>query len=125
MTAIPYQTTNWDLLPSTTHCGESGTAYWKTLEFCGLRIRKVTLSENYVADHWCTKGHIVFCLDGEFVSELSDGKKHTLRAGMSYQVSNDVSSHRSSSIGGATMLIVDGDFLRADSRQPVFNPWKM
>lgn len=122
---IPYQTTNWELLPVTEHRGESGVAYWRTLEFAGLRIRKVTLSENYKADHWCTVGHLTFCLDGEFDSELSDGTRHTLKPGMSYQVSNGVSSHRSSTAKGATMLIVDGDFLKAKNKTSVFNPWKM
>jgi hypothetical protein len=125
MTAIPYQTTNWDLLPATEHRGESGIAYWRTLEFSGLRIRKVTLSKNYKADHWCTLGHLVFCLEGEFVSELSDGRKHTMTPGMSYQVSNGISSHRSMTAMGATMLIVDGDFLKTKNKESDFNPWRM
>lgn len=122
---IPYQTTDWELLPVTTHHGETGVAHWRTLDLGSLRIRKVTLSPGYRADHWCTLGHLTFCLEGEFVSELSDGRKSQLKAGMSYQVSNGVSSHRSSSETGATMLIVDGEFLKMKNKESVFNPWKL
>ena len=123
MLTIPYQTTDWNAVGSTHHLGETGEATWQTLQFGQLRIRKVTLSKNYRADHWCTKGHITYCLEGEFVSELSDGTRHALKAGMSYQVSDGQSVHRSHSAGGATMLILDGDFL--GQKKPGINPWKM
>lgn len=123
MTTIPYQTTNWENIPATLHLGETGEAQWHTLKFGDLRMRKVILSKNYKADHWCTKGHITYCLEGEFVSELSDGTVHRLSAGMSYQVSDGQSVHRSTSTNGATMLILDGDFL--SQQKPIVNPWRM
>ena len=64
-----------------------------------------------MADHWCKKGHIVHCLSGEFTSELQIGKLFTLTAGMSYIVSDDLSSHRSFSKAGVQLLIIDGNFL--------------
>ncbi|HMD14563.1 MAG TPA: DHCW motif cupin fold protein, partial [Bacteroidota bacterium] len=64
------------------------------------------------ADHWCRKGHIVHCLEGEFVSELESGREFSLKKGMTYIVSDNLSSHRSISKNGVTLLIIDGDFLK-------------
>jgi hypothetical protein len=66
---IPFQTIDWTQIPKTEHKGETGVAYWQTLQFDGLRIRIVEYSAGYVADHWCEKGHIVHCLEGEVVNE--------------------------------------------------------
>lgn len=109
---IPFQTINWKQIAATEHKGETGTAYWQTIEFAGLRIRMVTYSAGYLADHWCQKGHIVHCLAGAFVSELENGESVTLTEGMSYVVSDEMSSHRSISEEGVKLLIIDGDFLK-------------
>lgn len=110
---IPFQTTSWETIPATEHSGITGVAYWKTLQFEGLRIRQVEYSKNYLADHWCEKGHIIYCLEGEMDTELKDGSIHKLTKGMSYQVSDDLSSHRTSSVNGVKLFIVDGDFLKS------------
>ena len=112
MSGIPFQTIDWDTIPETEHVGETGTSFWKTIQFNGLRIRVVKYSKGYLANHWCAKGHIVYCLEGEFVSELVTGEKISLSKGMSYIVSDDLSSHRSFSKTGVKLLIVDGDFLK-------------
>lgn len=78
----------------------------------GLRIRMVEYSENYLADHWCQKGHIVHCLEGSFISELKNGEKFILSKGMTYVVSDDLSSHRSISSDCVKLLIIDGEFLK-------------
>jgi hypothetical protein len=111
MSNIPFQSIDWNSIKKTEHEGATGIAYWQTVQFDGLRIRIVEYSKGYFADHWCQKGHIVHCLEGEFISELEDGEKFTLTAGMSYVVSDDLSSHRSSTVNGVKLLIVDGDFL--------------
>lgn len=111
-TPIPFQTTDWSSIPAVEHKGDSGFALWKTLQFDGLRIRVVEYSPDYVADHWCEKGHIIYCLEGEMDTELADGSIHKLSAGMSYQVSDGMSSHRTSSKSGVKLFIVDGDFLK-------------
>jgi quercetin dioxygenase-like cupin family protein len=108
---IPFQTIQWDKVPRTTHPGETGVSYWQTLQFAGLRIRVVEYGAGYVADHWCKKGHIVHCLEGEFTSELESGESFRLAKGMSYIVTDNASSHRSISENGVKLLIVDGDFL--------------
>jgi hypothetical protein len=108
---IPFQVTDWSKIPTTTHQGESGIATWQTLQLGGLRIRKVEYSENYVADHWCEKGHLFFVLEGALTTELRDGRKFEMTTGKSYEVSDGESSHRSVTSGGAKLLIVDGSFL--------------
>lgn len=109
---IPFQAIDWSDIPKTEHKGETGIAYWQTLQLEGLRIRIVEYSKGYVADHWCTKGHIVHCLEGDFVSELNDGRKYTLKKGMTYVVTDELSSHRSTTVNGVKLLIIDGDFLK-------------
>ncbi len=92
---IPFQTIDWTLIPKIEHKGESGIAYWQTIQFAGLRIRIVEYPKGYIADHWCQKGHIVHCLDGDFISESQNDKEYILTIGMTYIVSDDMSSHRS------------------------------
>jgi len=108
---IPFETVDWSAIPVTTHPGETGVAEWRTIQFPGLRIRMVTYSPNYLADHWCEKGHIIYCIDGEIDSELKDGRTFKLSQGMSYHVTDHASSHRSTTTAGARLFIVDGDFL--------------
>ncbi|MCE9540105.1 MAG: DHCW motif cupin fold protein [Bacteroidetes bacterium] len=112
MYTIPFQTLAWDKIEKTEHKGETGTSYWQTIQMDGLRIRLVEYSENYLADHWCRKGHIVHCLEGSFISELENGEKVTLTKGMTYVVSDDLSSHRSISNESVKLLIIDGEFLK-------------
>ena len=111
---IPFQTIDWSEIPRTEYKGEKGTAWWQTIQYPGLRIRLVEYSEGYLADHWCQKGHIVHCLEGEFVSELQNGTKFSLKKGMTYVVSDDLSSHRSTSKNGVKVMIIDGDFLKQE-----------
>jgi hypothetical protein len=111
---IPFQIIDWNTVPKVEYPGESGTAYWQTLQFPGLRVRIVEYSKGYLADHWCRKGHIVHCLEGEFISEMENGEKFTLKEGMSYVVSDELSSHRSFSENGVKVMIIDGDFLKKE-----------
>ena len=109
---IPFQTIDWATIPTIPYPGEQGTAYWKTIQYPGLRVRMVEYSKGYIADHWCQKGHIVHCIEGAFDSELQNGKKVHLSAGMTYVVSDDLSSHKSYSENGVKVMIIDGDFLK-------------
>jgi hypothetical protein len=81
---IPFKTIDWSFIPKTEHKGETGTSFWQTLRFEGLRIRIVEYSKGYLADHWCSKGHIVHCLEGEVISELQKGVAHLMEKGMTY-----------------------------------------
>lgn len=114
MSNIPFQCINWETIEKVEHKGDVGVAYWQTVQLGGLRIRLVEYAKNYIADHWCRKGHIVHCLEGEFISEMEDGECFRLSKGMTYVVSDELSSHRSVSKEGVRLLIVDGDFLKND-----------
>ncbi|MBY0446163.1 MAG: DHCW motif cupin fold protein [Burkholderiales bacterium] len=104
---IPFGTTDWSKIERTEHLGESGVAYWRTQHFGDLRVRMVEYSAGYLADHWCSKGHILLCLEGELHTELEDGRTFTLSAGMSYQVADQAEPHRSATALGAKLFIVD------------------
>jgi hypothetical protein len=109
---IPFQSIDWSVVPKTEHKGETGTAFWQTVQLPKLRIRIVEYTAGYLADHWCQKGHIVHCLEGEFVSESEDGNHNHLTPGMTYVVTDELSSHRSATKNGVKLLIIDGDFLK-------------
>jgi quercetin dioxygenase-like cupin family protein len=104
---IPFGITDWSEVPPIERPGERGTATWRTRQFGEIRVRMVEYSPGYVADHWCVKGHILLCLDGELRTELEDGRTFTLKPGMSYQVADEAEPHRSRSETGATLFIVD------------------
>lgn len=110
--SIEYQAIDWSVVPKEEHVGETGTSWWQVKQFEGLRIRIVEYSPGYLADHWCSRGHIVHCLEGEVISELQNIGQSILKKGMTYVVSDDVSSHRSKTESGCKLLIVDGDFLK-------------
>ena len=112
MSGINFQTIDWSIVPETEHTGESGIVHRRTVEFPGLKIRLVEYPSGYIADHWCQKGHIVHCLEGEFTSEMETGERFLLTKGMSYIVSDNLSSHRSVTKDGVKLLIIDGDFLK-------------
>jgi hypothetical protein len=111
MPPILFQTINWENIEKVAHKGETGIAYWQTMQYEGLRLRIVEYTAGYLADHWCQKGHIVQCLEGSFVSELENGELFTLTKGMTYVVSDNLSSHRSICATGVKLLIIDGNFL--------------
>jgi hypothetical protein len=104
---IPFGTTNWADIEPTRHPGEFGSALWRTKQFGNVRVRIVEYSPGYLADHWCEKGHILLCLEGELHTELKDGRTFVLTPGMSYQVADHAEPHRSSTLSGAKLFIVD------------------
>lgn len=104
---IPFTITDWSDIEPTEHAGESGVAHWRTKQFGEIRVRLVEYTEGYVADHWCAKGHILFCLSGRLETELRDGRTFTLTPGMSYQVADNFEPHRSSTTTGAKLFIID------------------
>ena len=104
---IPFDMTDWSNIEPTLHPGETGHAIWRTRSFGDIRIRMVEYTPGYFADHWCSKGHILLVLEGELLTELDDGRVFTLKAGQSYQVADGAEPHRSKTIQGAKLFIVD------------------
>ncbi|HEY5638371.1 MAG TPA: DHCW motif cupin fold protein [Burkholderiales bacterium] len=103
----PFNTTTWSALLPTEHKGETGTAFWRTQHFGEIRVRMVEYTPGYLADHWCVKGHVLLCLEGELRTELKDGRVFVLKPGMSYQVADNAEAHRSSTTIGAKLFVVD------------------
>ena len=107
MKNIPFGITDWSEITPTEHKGETGIALWHTQQFDTIRVRMVEYSAGYMADHWCSKGHILFCMEGELHTELADGRTFTLTTGTSYQVADNAEAHRSYTSSGAKLFIVD------------------
>ncbi|MCL6328811.1 hypothetical protein EXT51_04720 [Pectobacterium carotovorum subsp. carotovorum] len=107
MKNIPFGTTDWSQIEHTEHQGETGIAYWRTQRFDNIRVRIVEYTPGYLADHWCSKGHILLCLEGELHTELDDGRVFVLKPGMSYQVADNAEAHRSYTESGAKLFVVD------------------
>jgi hypothetical protein len=104
---FPFQTLQWDDVPEEEHSGETGKAFWKVKHMNNLRIRKVRYTPGYKADHWCSKGHVLHCVEGEMDTELEDGRVFTLKAGMTYLVGDNNEPHRSFTNIGCQLFIVD------------------
>ncbi|BAQ80471.1 MULTISPECIES: DHCW motif cupin fold protein [Pseudomonas] len=107
ISALPFVTTDWSTIEPTEHRGETGSAFWRTRQFGAIRVRMVEYTPGYLADHWCSKGHILLCLEGELHTELEDGRRFVLTPGMSYQVADNAEPHRSSTARGAKLFVVD------------------
>jgi len=104
---IPFGTTDWSTIEPVAHRGETGTAYWRTRHLGAIRVRLLEYTPGYRADHWCTKGHVLLCLEGELTTELADGRTFVLKPGMSYQVADNAEPHRSETAVGAKLFVVD------------------
>ncbi|HZR28034.1 MAG TPA: DHCW motif cupin fold protein [Terriglobales bacterium] len=107
MEEFPLSITDWSKVPSSKHPGETGFALWRTQMVGDIRVRMVDYSAGYSADHWCSKGHIILCLEGELETRLASGHCFTLRPGISWQVGDGDPPHRSSTQTGARLFIVD------------------
>ena len=104
---FPFQTLDWNCIAAEEHHGTTGKASWKIFKMGDIRIRMVEYSANYFADHWCKKGHIIYCISGQMITELEDGREFILLTGMSYQVGDNSNAHCSRSTNGCTLFIVD------------------
>ena len=82
-------------------------AYWQTQMLSDIRVRLVEYSPGYKADHWCKKGHVLICFEGEMETELEDGRIMKLTKGMCYLVGDNNEAHRSSTTMGCKLFIID------------------
>lgn len=104
---VPFGLIDWDSLPATEHPGETGIATWRTVELGNVRVRKVEYSPGYLADHWCSRGHVLLILGGALTTELKDGRKFAMAPGSTYVVGENGEPHRSVTETGASLFIVD------------------
>lgn len=105
--ALPFGVVDWNGVEPTTHAGERGDATWRTRQFGDVRLRMVEYSPGYLADHWCSKGHFLLCLEGELETELADGRRFMLTPGQMYHVADGAEPHRSYTRTGAKLYVVD------------------
>lgn len=104
---VPFAVVDWGGVPPTEHPGATGTAFWRTVQAGNIRVRIVEYSAGYLADHWCHRGHVLYVLEGELVTELRNGETHVLTAGHSYHVADSDMPHRSRTPTGAKLFVVD------------------
>jgi len=105
--SLPFGVVDWNTVEKTVHAGEQGQATWRTRHFGDVRLRMVEYTPGYRADHWCSKGHFLLCLEGTLDTELADGRRFTLTPGSTYHVADGAEPHRSSTRDGARLYIVD------------------
>lgn len=98
---------NWDRIPPLKANGETGFAIIKSKAIGDIKVRQVEYSSNYLADHWCDKGHIVFVVDGQLIIEHKDNLTHTINSGMTYLVGDNYMSHKVRTISGAKVIIIN------------------
>jgi hypothetical protein len=106
---MPEAVIDWSRLLAATIAGASGTMRMRAHQSGDIRLRLVEYSAGYLADHWCSKGHILQVLAGTLAIEHQDGTPASmLSAGMSWQVADGESpTHRVRSETGAAVFIVD------------------
>lgn len=105
--SFSFQTLDWSSVPKEEHKGETGMAYWQTKMVNTIRVRRVEYSPGYKADHWCSKGHVLFCMEGSMNTELADGRIMQLNRNMCYFVGDNNEAHRSFTDTGCQLFIVD------------------
>ena len=105
--SFPFETVDWASIPKEEHKGETGVATWQTRMVNQIRVRRVEYSAGYKADHWCSKGHVLFCMEGSMQTELEDGRILELRPNMCYFVGDNNEAHRSFTHTGCQLFIVD------------------
>ncbi|MEJ7627821.1 MAG: DHCW motif cupin fold protein [Ferruginibacter sp.] len=104
---FPFQLLNWDSVSAEEHLGTTGKSTWKVIQMGNIRIRLVEYSAGYKANHWCSKGHIIYCIQGQMETELADKRVFAIKSGNGYMVGEENESHSSSSREGCVLFIVD------------------
>lgn len=105
---LPAEIIDWPRLEAASARGETGEAKFSAHDFGPYRLRVVEYRPGYLADHWCSKGHVIYVVAGQLVIEHRDGRRDMLTANMSYCVGDDADPpHRVRSDTGAKVFVVD------------------
>jgi hypothetical protein len=105
--SFPPSCINWTNLSSEKILGESGFSISRKQSVGKINTRLIEYSSNYLADHWCEKGHILFVIDGELILEHPNNFNQVIKKGMAYIVGDNSMPHRAKSIVGAKIFIID------------------
>ena len=98
---------DWNDVSIEKNNAETGFAINRTKSAGNITVRYIEYSSNYIADHWCEKGHIVFVISGELMIEHINGESHHLKKGMTFIIGDNTLEHKAKSEVGAKVLIVD------------------
>jgi hypothetical protein len=106
---FPETIIDWSQVPISESIAASGSASTRTCQAGETQLRIVEYSSGYLADHWCTKGHLIYVISGAITIEHQNERKpFKLSVGMSWQVADDAHPpHRVRSEFGACVFIVD------------------
>jgi hypothetical protein len=109
LTNMPEGVADWPRMPAIRMPGAFGAISARTHQVGEVQLRILEYSPGYLADHWCSKGHIIYVITGTLIIEhQNDRPACALSAGMSWYVADDVGSpHRVRSDNGAMVFILD------------------
>lgn len=109
LTNLSERIIDWSGVAPTTTTGETGEASVRAVRANDVQMRIVDYRPGYLADHWCSKGHLLYVISGELTIEHQDGREtYELAAGMSWRSADDEGSpHRVRTERGARVFIVD------------------
>jgi hypothetical protein len=73
LSRIPFGTTDWASRENRAQ-GRKRAGLLANPIVLGIRVRMVEYTPGYVADHWCIKGHVLLCVEGELTpsSRMAD-----------------------------------------------------
>jgi quercetin dioxygenase-like cupin family protein len=106
---MPEEVIDWSRRPLSRVAGLTSAATARTHQAGDVRLRIIEYAPGYVADRWCSKGHIIYVIAGELIIDHQNGDPAwALSAGMSWHVADDEGpAHRARANRGATIFIVD------------------
>jgi hypothetical protein len=106
---MPEGATDWSRTQVAEAPGASGAAKMRIHQVGQMQLRVVEYSHDYLGDHWCQKGHVIYVLRGTLIIEHEDHTPNcVLGADMSWFVGDDEGTrHRVRSPGGATIFVLD------------------
>jgi len=109
LTNMPEAVTDWSRISVVSVPGVSAVAMARTRQLGDVTLRVIEYAPGYLADHWCSKGHVIYVIAGELTIEHQDERAAcALSAGMSWHVADDEEpAHRVRSETGATIFVVD------------------
>ena len=110
ITNNPFKVIDWDKISETEHSAETGYSLWKTFESGNVRARIVVHTADFMADHYCEKGHIIFVLEGKLNIRLKDGSEYKISKGMSVIMEDSVSNPHLAYTEVKTTLFINSSY---------------
>lgn len=104
---FPITVPNWNDIELIVRDGVTGKAASRIFFMDDIRVRQVEYSPGFLADHWCHKGHIIYCVEGSLEATLEDGTVLQFGQGSTCHIGDDGQAHRFSSVNGCRLLIID------------------